>query len=106
MAIKVARRGAIPPFLVMEVMRAASEHEAAGDDVRHLEVGQPSTGAPSGVVAAAKTALECDALGYTVALGRPELRAAIAKHGTGASFPYANQEPCGFRSLRFPFSTL
>ncbi len=80
MAIKVARRGAIPPFLVMEVMRAASEHEAAGDDVRHLEVGQPGTGAPSGVVAAAKTALERDPLGYTVALGRPELRAAIAKH--------------------------
>ncbi len=80
MALKVARRGAIPPFLVMEVMHAAHEREAAGGDVVHLEVGQPSTSAPSAVVAAARAALGRDLLGYTVALGLPELRAAIAGH--------------------------
>ncbi len=80
MAIKVARRGAIPPFLVMEVMRAANERAAAGGDVLHLEVGQPSTSAPSGVIAAAKEALDRDLLGYTDALGLPELRAAISRH--------------------------
>jgi len=75
-----ARRGAIPPFLVMEVMRAAAAREAAGDDVFHLEVGQPSTAAPRGVLDAARAALEDDVLGYTLALGVTELRQAIAEH--------------------------
>jgi aspartate/methionine/tyrosine aminotransferase len=78
--LKVARRGQIPPFIVMEVMRAANARAAAGGDVIHLEVGQPSTGAPAGVVAAAKAALDADVLGYTEALGIPALRAAIAQH--------------------------
>jgi len=80
MALKTARRGNIPPFLVMEVMRAANARVAAGGEVLHLEVGQPSTGAPAGVLAAARTALESDRLGYTDALGLPDLRAAIAGH--------------------------
>jgi len=80
MALKTARRGNIPPFLVMEVMRAANARVAAGGDVLHLEVGQPSTGAPAGVLAAARAALESDRLGYTDALGLSDLRAAIAGH--------------------------
>ena len=80
MAISAARRGAIPPFIVMEVMRAADARVAAGEDVLHLEVGQPSTAAPGGVIAAAKAALDADVLGYTLALGTSELRAAIAGH--------------------------
>jgi aspartate/methionine/tyrosine aminotransferase len=80
MSLKVARRGAIPPFLVMEVMRAAYEREIAGGGVLHLEVGQPSTGAPKGVIEAAKAALDDELLGYTDALGLPELRECIARH--------------------------
>ncbi|SMH51828.1 pyridoxal phosphate-dependent aminotransferase [Azospirillum agricola] len=77
---KVSKRGAIPPFFVMEVMRAAAEREAAGLEVLHMEVGQPSTGAPRRVVEAAATAVVgADPLGYTGALGIPPLRAAIAK---------------------------
>ncbi|MFQ5984117.1 MAG: pyridoxal phosphate-dependent aminotransferase [Alphaproteobacteria bacterium] len=78
--MKVARRSDISPFLVMEVMRAANERKAAGGDVVHLEVGQPSTGAPKAVVEAAKAALTRERLGYTDALGLPELRAAVARH--------------------------
>jgi len=48
--------------------------------VLHLEVGQPSTGAPRRVIEAAKAALDRDVLGYTDALGIPPLRAAIAGH--------------------------
>ncbi|WP_376957088.1 pyridoxal phosphate-dependent aminotransferase [Azospirillum sp. A26] len=77
---KVSKRGAIPPFFVMEVMRAAAEREAAGLEVLHMEVGQPSSGAPKGVVQAAASAVTgTDPLGYTGALGIPPLRAAIAK---------------------------
>lgn len=61
-------------------MRAAAEREAQGDTVYHLEVGQPGTTAPKGVIQAAKDALDNHRLGYTVALGIPELRAAIANH--------------------------
>jgi len=80
MTIKIAKRAGIPPFLVMEVMRAANARVAAGEAVYHLEVGQPSTPAPAAVIAAARAALDADPLDYTEALGIPELRAAIAGH--------------------------
>ena len=75
---KVSKRGAIPPFFVMEVMHAAAQREAAGLEVLHMEVGQPSTGAPKGVLEAAHRMLDADVLGYTGALGIPALRSAIA----------------------------
>jgi aspartate/methionine/tyrosine aminotransferase len=77
--LQVARRGAVPPFFVMEVLRAALERERAGLEVLHMEVGQPSTGAPAGVLEAAHAALGADKLGYTDALGIPPLRDSIAR---------------------------
>jgi aspartate/methionine/tyrosine aminotransferase len=76
--LKVAARGAIPPFIVMEVVRAAAARAASGGDVLHLEIGQPSTGAPRAVIEAAKAALERELLGYTEALGVPALRNRLA----------------------------
>ncbi len=78
--VKVAERGKIPAFIVMDVMRAANERAAAGGEVQHMEVGQPGTSAPAGVIAAAHRALDNDRLGYTDALGLPDLRARIARH--------------------------
>ncbi|MDH3240564.1 MAG: aminotransferase class I/II-fold pyridoxal phosphate-dependent enzyme, partial [Alphaproteobacteria bacterium] len=78
MTIKIAERGRISPFLVMDVMRAANARAAAGADVLHLEVGQPSTGAPGPVIAAAKRSIDEVELGYTEAFGLPELRERIA----------------------------
>ena len=78
MALKVARRGEVPPFIVMDVMRAAAAREAGGADVLHLEVGQPATPAPAPVLAAARAALTDDKIGYTLAMGIPALREAIA----------------------------
>lgn len=78
--MKLSTRSNISPFIVMEVMAAAAAREAAGGDVLHLEVGQPSTGAPRGVIEAAQRALREDRIGYTLALGLPELRARIARH--------------------------
>ncbi|MSO71210.1 MAG: aminotransferase class I/II-fold pyridoxal phosphate-dependent enzyme [Alphaproteobacteria bacterium] len=75
-----ATRGGISPFIVMEVMRAANARAAAGGGVAHLEVGQPGTPAPAGVLAAARAALDRDRLGYTEALGLPRLRERIARH--------------------------
>jgi aspartate/methionine/tyrosine aminotransferase len=74
------RSGLVDPFIVMDVMAAAAEKEAAGDTVIHLEVGQPSTPAPKGALAAAHAALDADRIGYVAALGLPALRERIARH--------------------------
>lgn len=80
MALKRSARGQVPPFIVMDVLAEANRREAAGEDVLHLEVGQPSTGAPSGVIEVAQAALIKDKLGYTEALGIDPLRARIAQY--------------------------
>ena len=81
MALKLSRRGgAVEAFIVMDVMAAAAEKEAAGETVIHLEVGQPSTPAPKGALAAAHAALDADRIGYVAALGMPSLRERIARH--------------------------
>ena len=80
MTLKVAKRGSIPPFIVMDVMRAASEREASGNDVIHMEVGQPGTSAPPPVLQAAHAALDNDRLGYTLAFGIEPLRERLSQH--------------------------
>jgi aspartate/methionine/tyrosine aminotransferase len=76
--LKVAGRSNVAPFLVMDVLSAANGRAAAGEDVVHLEVGEPGGGPPEPVLEAARQALGRVPIGYTEALGRPALRAAIA----------------------------
>ena len=74
----VADRAGIPPFHVMDVWLAAAERQRTHGDLVNLSAGQPSAGAPAPVLAAAATVLKSGQLGYTVALGIPELREVIA----------------------------
>ena len=74
----VALRAGIPPFYVMDVWLAAAERQRTHGDLVNLSAGQPSAGATAPVRRAAAAALERDQLGYSVALGIPELREAIA----------------------------
>jgi aspartate/methionine/tyrosine aminotransferase len=78
--LKVASRAAVPPFHVMDLLAAAEERQRSHGDLVNLVAGQPSTPAPTPVRAAAKRALDRSVLGYTVALGIPELREAIRGH--------------------------
>ena len=78
MTDRVAMRAGIPPFHVMDVWLAAAERQRSHGDLVNLSAGQPSVGAPEPVRAAAAAALAANELGYTVALGIPELRSAIA----------------------------
>ncbi len=73
-----ALRAGIPPFYVMDVWLAAAERQRTHGDLVNLSAGQPSAGAPGPVREAAVAALNRNQLGYTVALGIPELRSAIA----------------------------
>jgi aspartate/methionine/tyrosine aminotransferase len=76
--MRISRRGQVDPFIVMDVLAAARAREAAGHRVIHMEIGQPGTAAPAGARAAMAEAMATGALGYTVALGLPALRAGIA----------------------------
>jgi aspartate/methionine/tyrosine aminotransferase len=78
--LEVAQRAAVPPFHVMDLLAAAAERQRTHGDLLNLVAGQPSTPAPAPVREAAKLALDEHVLGYTVALGIPELRDAIADH--------------------------
>src|ERR1700732_918445 len=80
MTLRASRRGLVPPFIAMDVLRAANEREAGGGDVIHLEVGQPGAPAPEPVLEAARCAWASERIGYTDALGIAPLREAIAAH--------------------------
>jgi len=75
-----ARRADVAPFHVMEVLSAAQARQRTHGDVISLAAGQPTAGAPRPVREAAELALREQNLGYTVQLGIPELREAIAGH--------------------------
>lgn len=77
--MRVSRRSSVDPFIVMDVMEAARQAEAAGRHIIHMEVGQPGTGAPRAAAKAVADALEQDPMGYTVSLGLPALRQRIAQ---------------------------
>lgn len=76
---RLSKRGDVDPFIVMDVMEAARKREAAGEDVIHMEVGQPASHAPLRAREAAARAVMEEPLGYTVALGLPALRERLSR---------------------------
>lgn len=70
----------IPAFLAMEVMEAASIMERQGEDIIHLEVGEPDFDTPECIKEAAWKAMREGKTHYTHSLGILELREAIAEH--------------------------
>src|SRR5712691_7165523 len=109
MPLTPSRRGLVPPFIAMDVLREALAREAAGHSVIHLEVGQPGTPAPQAVLDAAREALMQDRLGYTDALGIAQLREAIAghyrdKYGVAVTPARSSSPPARRRPSSSPFS--
>ena len=77
--MKPAERTArLTPFYVMELLEKAREMEAAGEDIVHMEVGEPDFPTPELVKEAAVQAIGSDRTFYTQSLGLPELRERIA----------------------------
>jgi aspartate/methionine/tyrosine aminotransferase len=70
----------IDPFIVMDVMSEANRRESAGEDIIHMEVGQPATPAPRAARERVAQAMAGENLGYTMSLGLPELRERIAAY--------------------------
>jgi aspartate/methionine/tyrosine aminotransferase len=72
------RANDITPFHVMDILAQATELEAQGKDIIHLEVGEPDFETPQPIIDAGIAALKAGKTHYTPALGLPELREAIA----------------------------
>ena len=70
----------IPPFIVMEVMEKAESMERQGENIIHLEVGEPDFETPECVKEAAIRAIRDGKTHYTHSMGLPELREAIAEY--------------------------
>jgi len=81
-----AALASVTPFRVMSVMQRAHELECAGEDVVHLEVGEPDFSTAQPIVKAGKAALDAGLTQYTAATGLAALRTKIseryhAQHG-------------------------
>src|SRR5512135_3251922 len=69
----------IPPFIVMDVLEKAEELARMGEDIIHLEVGEPDFDTPECVKEACFRAIREGKTHYTHSLGLIELREAIAE---------------------------
>ena len=73
----------IPPFIVMDVLEKAQEMERRGEQIIHLEVGEPDFDTPACIKEACFQALKNNETHYTHSLGLIELREAICEHYYG-----------------------
>ena len=67
-----ARLEAMEPFRVMTVMRRATELEASGRKIVHMEVGEPDFSTAGPIIEAGVKALGDGLTQYTAAEGIPE----------------------------------
>ncbi len=76
----LSQRAQIDSFVAMDVMAEANRRESAGEDIIHMEIGQPAHPAPTAAREAARASLDSGTHGYTDAPGLPDLRARIARY--------------------------
>jgi aspartate/methionine/tyrosine aminotransferase len=70
----------ITPFLVMDILERAKELERQGEQVIHLEIGEPDFATPAVVKDAAYRAMAAGLTHYTQSQGLIELREALSQH--------------------------
>ena len=74
------RASDINPFIVMDVLEKAQEMERRGENIIHLEVGEPDFDTPECIREACYRAIRNGETHYTHSLGLLELREAICEH--------------------------
>ncbi|HIF18083.1 MAG TPA: aminotransferase class I/II-fold pyridoxal phosphate-dependent enzyme [Cycloclasticus sp.] len=78
---KVSKRvESVSPFYVMDIMARAKKLEEVGQEIIHMEVGEPDFSTPQPILEAAKNFLDIGNVRYTTAQGLPALRDKIAEH--------------------------
>lgn len=70
----------LSPFIVMDVLEKAQQMMAQGEDIIHLEVGEPDFATPQPVKEATLKAIQNDDTHYTHSLGKLSLREEIARY--------------------------
>ena len=79
--MKITKRAdLITPFYVMELLERAKAMEANGEDIIHMEVGEPDFTTPQQVRDEAIKAIAGGQTFYTHSLGIAELRQKISMH--------------------------
>jgi aspartate/methionine/tyrosine aminotransferase len=79
--MKITKRSdKITPFYVMELLEKARAMEARGENIVHMEVGEPDFATPHAVKERAIEAIKENRTFYTHSLGIPELREKIAEY--------------------------
>jgi len=73
-----SRTDSIHPFQVMRLLARARELEQQGQDIVHMEIGEPDFPTPAPVVKAAQAAIATGQMYYTPATGLPQLKQQIA----------------------------
>ncbi len=74
------RAGKITPFYVVELSEQAQEMEARGENIVHMEIGEPDFTTPPSIRQAGVRAIEEGRTFYSHSLGLPALRERIAAH--------------------------
>lgn len=74
------RTDKITPFYVMEVLEQAKAMEAQGEDIVHMEVGEPDFATPLSIKEEAFRAIGENHTFYTHSLGLPNLRVRISRY--------------------------
>ena len=72
--------GKITPFYVVELSEQAQEMEARGENIVHMEIGEPDFTTPPSIRQAGVRAIEEGRTFYSHSLGLPALRERIAAH--------------------------
>ncbi len=74
----------VEPFHAIALSRIAHDLKAQGQDIIHMEFGQPSTGAPAAAIAEAHRVLDADPMGYWESTGLKERIARAYREDYGA----------------------
>ena len=74
----------VEPFHAIALSRIAYDLKAQGQDIIHMEFGQPSTGAPAAAIAEAHRVLDADPMGYWESTGLKERIARAYREDYGA----------------------
>ena len=80
MSITNSKRSNIAPFLAIDMLTKANNLKSKGNDIIHMDVGEPGISTPKHILKYATEIIGKKNIGYTESIGIPELRDKISNH--------------------------
>ena len=75
-----SKRSNILPFLAIDMLTRANNLKSKGENIIHMDVGEPGFNTPVHILKYAKSIIDKKKVGYTESIGIPELRNKISEH--------------------------